>query len=58
MIVRYGFNVDRAYWDGLQVGCHSTDKSILNTSCNTNLKSGGCSGIAFESSRAIVLSLG
>ena len=21
MIVRYGFNVDRAYWDGLRVGC-------------------------------------
>ena len=42
MMVRYGFNVDQAYWDGLQVlGCGSTDESIRKTSCNANLKAGG-----------------
>ena len=55
IIVKYGFNVDRAYWDGLRVGCRSTDESIWNTSCNTNLKPGGCSGIALESSWAVLL---
>lgn len=34
MIVRYGFSV---YWDGLRVGCWSTDESIWKTSCNVNL---------------------
>ena len=57
MIVRYGFNVNWAYWDGLQVGCRSTDKSIWDMSCNTNLKPGGCSGIAFESSWALATPL-
>src|ERR1700677_4230936 len=52
-MVRYGFKVDRAYWDGLRVGCRSTDDSIRNTSCSANLKAGGWSGIPllFESSQ-------
>lgn len=54
MMVRYGFNVDRAYCEGLRVGCQSTHESILKTSCNANLNAGDWSRILspFESSQA------
>jgi len=29
----------------LRVGCHRTDESIWNASCNANVKAGGWSGI-------------